>query len=383
MKRTLRVVFVLNTFESDGPGHLVLRLSREVRKQGDARVVVHAISRDGELRPRFEESGIRTRFVHTRGAGGLNRLRRWAEALRRVRPDVVHTNLAWPDLAVRLVSRQLREVPIVSTCHGMNLQWDKAAHTRIPYTLLERATRSKCAGWTAVSEAVRQDMLVAGYRNDLIRVISSGVDTESFHPLNPSERDAIRTSLGLQADEFFLLAAGSLRRLKGYDLLFMAMNSVVRRYPRAKLFIFGDGADRSELLRLAGRLNLSASVSIRPAAPDIGRYMAAADLFVHPARHEAYGLVLAEAQAAGIPVVATRVGGVPEVVRDGKTGLLVQPEDSRALAGVLSQLLGNTDLRKRLGGAARENALLNHDIGRTAQDYVCFWRDVIEGRPVA
>lgn len=377
-----KVAIVLNSFESDGPGHQTLEICRVLKNERLAHPALFAFSRGGPLEADYSALGLSPRVVPTRGPAGFLRLRKWADAIAASRTDVVHTNLAWPDLAVRLVASRLRGVPLVSTCHGVNLKWDKPLALRLPYDFLDRSTRSRCGGWIAVSESVRRDMIADGFAADRIRVIHNGVDPERFAPLSPSDRLAAREELGVAEHDTLLLAAGSLRHLKGCDTLLRALRMLVESHPATRLLVFGDGPERAALQALAADLGLQDRVGIRPPTHHLPRYMAAADIFVHAARHEAYGLVVAEAQACGTPVVATCVGGVPEVLEDGKTGLLVPPENPGILAEAIGRLVVDDPLRHRLGAAARPHIVGHHDIRRTAREYARFWHDIARRGPI-
>jgi len=377
----VRVVFVLNAFEIDGPGRLVLDVAARVAANGRFRPEVFALSRDGLLRPRLEAAGLPARVLGMRGLGGLMRLRHWARSLAADPPAVVHTHLAWPDLALRTVAGELGFTALVSTGHGMNLRWDKGALRAAAYGVLDRATRPRCRAWIAVSDAVRRDMVAAGYPERAIRVVPNGVDTAAIRPLPPARRADLRGRMGVAEHDLLAVAAGTLRPLKGQDILLRAVARLAPRHPRLRLVLLGDGPWRSHLEGLAADLGIADRVRFAGVvAEGVPEMLGAADVFVHASRNEAYGIAIAEAMAAGVPVVATRVGGIPEVVRDGETGALVPPEDPEAFAAAMGAVLDDAGLRERFAREGRVAAERDHDIGRTARGYEAFWDDVVAGR---
>jgi glycosyltransferase involved in cell wall biosynthesis len=147
------------------------------------------------------------------------------------------------------------------------------------------------------------------------------------------------------------------------------------------LYLAGDGneADRSRLERLIVELGLSGRVTLLGQIHDPERWLAASDLFVQPSREEAFGLVYAEAAASGIPVVATRVGGIPEIVLDGESGLLVESEDAGALATAIVELLSDPARRERMGESARRRAELHFSIEKMAKSYAELMRGLAVG----
>jgi glycosyltransferase involved in cell wall biosynthesis len=193
-----------------------------------------------------------------------------------------------------------------------------------------------------------------GIRARRISVVYNGVDPEVFAPLH--DRAEIRAELGIGAGE---VVAGTVGRLSpekgGVDLLIRAMASLRAEYPQVRLVVVGDGPLRPQLESMAGEVGLP--VIFTGTRTDVPRLLGAIDLFVLPSLLEAMPIALLEAMAMRLPVVATRVGGVPEIVRDGIDGLLVAPGSAAALHAAIGQLVGSPALRCRLGEAAQARVL--------------------------
>ena len=163
-----------------------------------------------------------------------------------------------------------------------------------------------------------------------------------------------------------LLGLGRLVPQKGYDVALRAFASVRERHPDAVLVIAGEGPERTELERLGQELGLGESVRFPGRAGDVAAWLQRAEVLVHPARWEGFGLVLLEAMLASLPVVATRVSAIPEIVVDGETGLLVPANDSVALAAALGHVLDDPALARQLAEAGLARARRDFSVERMA-----------------
>lgn len=380
----LRVLIVLNSYEEDGPGRLVYGVCRRLARLETIRLETVALSRGGQLATRLRELGIAAEVVASRGRGGWRQLKAWAArtAARADKPDIVHTHLLWPDLAMRLVQRQLGGIPLVSTCHGLHALDEKGFAAGLAYRVLERATRNRCRAWAAVSDFTRGEMLRAGYPAERVHLVRNGVDCVETHPLPDHLRQRIRSLLHLEEDEKLLVSAGTLRALKGHDVLLRAMPAILARHPRTRLFIFGEGPDREALESLASQLGIAAQVKIiGHLSTLLAQVLSAADVVVHPSRIESFGLVVAEAQACGTPVVASRIGGIPECVVDGETGFLVAPDSPEEIAARVGELLADAELCRHMGDKARQHASAKLELEATVQGYLRLWSQML-GKPL-
>jgi glycosyltransferase involved in cell wall biosynthesis len=196
------------------------------------------------------------------------------------------------------------------------------------------------------------------------------------------ERDATRAGLGLEDAAPCVLVVGSISRGRGQDVALRALPHIRERFPGARLVIVGEPHPRpvdlafaDELRGLAARLGIEEFVVFASPVPDVADLYAAADIVVNPARvPEAFGRVAPEALMAGRPVVASRVGAVPEVIRDGADGLLVEPDNAESLAGAVALLMDDPALSRRLVDSGRRRVV---DRFGTEQD-IAAWRGVLK-----
>jgi glycosyltransferase involved in cell wall biosynthesis len=281
---------------------------------------------------------------------------RVAAAVRRLRPDVVHLHSTNPSAIVYLTLLRRLGVPVVTTAHVVT------AHER---TRIQDAVsrRIHAAGALVIAHsAFDRGRLVEEFALDPARVAVVPHGEYGFFARDaaPADRVAARHGLGLAEDDEVALFFGYIREYKGLDVLLDAWPSVVALRPRARLVIAGDPgrlgpSRRTELEDRARRLGAVARFGYVP-FEQVAPYFAAADLLVMPYRRVSQSGVLFLALATGLPVVATSVGGLPEVLRDGENALLVPPESPEALAGAVARALGAPALRDRLSRGGRELA---------------------------
>jgi glycosyltransferase involved in cell wall biosynthesis len=287
--------------------------------------------------------------------------------LRKERPDVLHTHLARCDFSGGIARTLGPSVPWVCSVHDLyHRSWRKAHLIPFVGLLWKRAE-----ALIAISQAVR-DWLVGerGVRSDRVTVIPYGLDPEPFE--RPS-RD-LRAEWGLQGRPV-IGAMGRFEPRKGHETLVRCMPAVLSRRPDAVLVIAGaDVWGHGETVRsLVKSMGLESAVRFVGFQRDVPSFMAALDVFTLGSRSEGFGLVVAEAMAAGKPVVVRRISPFTEIVEDGKTGFLVPPDDDEAFGGALTTLLSDAALCRRLGAAggdrARGRFSASHMAAETARVY--------------
>jgi glycosyltransferase involved in cell wall biosynthesis len=209
-----------------------------------------------------------------------------------------------------------------------------------------------------------------------LRLIPSGVDVDRFHP---RDKTALRAELGLDEHALFIVSVASLIARKGVDVAIRALADPSTTARNIHLLLIGAGPERSRLGALAADLGVSERVHFRgeQTVTRVADYMAAADIFVLPSHYEGRSNVVLEAQASGLPVVASDIPGCRDLIESGETGLLAPRGNSAALAKAFAALAADAHLRARLGGNARAAI---HDRGLTwkacARRYADFYREL-------
>jgi glycosyltransferase involved in cell wall biosynthesis len=265
----------------------------------------------------------------------LTRLRR---LLRSGEYRVIHSHLVHADWHTAFAAAAGPGVPVVSTKHN-----DNPFRRRLPFRLIERAAANRCASIITISESLRRFTLdFTRPRAEVITVLY-GLEAPAGAP-----------DRGLEAEAPTLLTVARLVPQKGLDVLIRAMRPIGDAVPAARLRIAGDGPERPALERLVRSLGLEDRVGLLGHRDDVDQLMKAAWLLVHPTRWEGFGLVLLEAMKAGLPVVATNVSAIPEIVVAGETGVLVPPDDPDALAEAVIATLRDDDFRRDAGARGFE-----------------------------
>jgi L-malate glycosyltransferase len=209
----------------------------------------------------------------------------------------------------------------------------------------------------AVGRAVRGALIAnEGIPAERIEVIYNGIDLEAYRD-GQSQREATRRQLGLADDDVAVIQVARLDSLKDHPTAVAAMAELAPGHPRARLLIVGEGAERARIEAAVRERGVSGSVRLVGLRTDVPRLLSAADVFLLTSISEGIPLTLIEAMAAGLPCVSTRVGGIPEVVVDGETGVLAEPSKPESVAAALGKLVADASLRRRLGEAGRGRAL--------------------------
>ena len=301
-------------------------------------------------------------------------LARLASFLRRERIDIVHVHLFDPSI-VGLTAAAAGRVPLrVMTRHYSDY------HTRIDkrwHVMLDRYCTSMADGIVAVSEHTARHMVdLEAAPKEKIRVIVNGIDFDRVKTSSADAAASLRRELGAEAAHLLLIAA-RLHPEKGYETLFRALANVRGRLGKPiVLAIAGTGPLLPMYQDLARSLSIEDSVRFLGFRNDLPDLMSASDVFVLPSVAEAFGLVLTEAMYLGTPVLASRVGGIPEIVTDEVDGILVPPGDPASLASAIERLLEDQALRKKLAGAGRDKVVERFQFSRMVRSYEEYYDDL-------
>ena len=287
-------------------------------------------------------------------------------AVRAERPDLVHTHLVHADVYGATASA-LARVPLVSTRHNDD------RYLLGPFRYVDRLFARRARRLIAISDAVRRFLVSVGHPAEKLETIHYGLDEP---PREPSE--VTPEAAGVPADAPLVLAVGRLTAQKDHPTLLRAFTLARERSPGAVLAILGIGPLERETRALAAELGLEGALFM-PGRLELRDWLERASVFAHSSRWEGFGIVLLEAMLAGLPVAATRVSAVPEVVADGETGLLVEPGDAQALGSALSSLLSDPGRARRLGDAGRKRARDRFSVARMADRTVDFYAQALAG----
>lgn len=350
-----RILFLTPSLLAGGAERIVAELALDMRARGWDVAVVSMLEPE-MFAGLLQSHGIPVVSLGmSRGganAGGCWRLLKYAAEFR---PSLIHGHMFHGNILARAL-RLFWPVPVICTVHSLvesPRNRDSARFREFIYRITDWAASRT----TAVSEAVRQryiqERIVPAHR---IETIGQGVDTEVFRP-SLRARLRFRRDLGWE-DEFIWLAAGRLELAKDYPNLIEAFRIAHQTNPRCRLAIAGQGSLRDSIENQVRAANLGSAVTFLGVRTDMPELMNASDGFVLASVWEGAPLVVLEAAACGLPVVSTRVGGTPDMVREGVTGILVPPRDSASLARAMCQLMAmQPDARLQMGEEARQHVV--------------------------
>lgn len=268
----------------------------------------------------------------------------------------------------------IKRVPVrMATYHGSieNLpRWRERLHTWL-------VNRNIANILVTVSEMTRHNAAKEGIDSKRIVVIQNGIAPVSIEDTN---RGDVRGELGIRENDFLLLSVGRLVHQKAHEFLVAAMPSVLKEFPAAKAAICGDGFLHSQLEAQIKALDLENSVFLPGRFDNVTKFLAAADVFVLPSRWEGLPIALLEAMSVGLPIVATRVEGVDEVVVDGEHGFLVSVGDVPALSDAILKLLRDPQARHQMGMAAKQRLLESYSIDHMGERYLSLMTNILQNR---
>jgi glycosyltransferase involved in cell wall biosynthesis len=385
--KVLRVIARLNV---GGPALHVAYLTEGLAGLGYDTTLVAGSLAPGEESMAFvaAERGIRIETLEElhREIAPLRDVRaifRLARLMRRERPEILHTHTAKAGAVGRLaalLAGQARPPIVVHTFHGHVLRGYFNAPLTAGFRLLERLLARWTTALVAVSPQVRDDLVALGVAPaSRFTVVRLGIELD--RRVGDGEESGLETRrlMGVPPDVFVVGWVGRMTAVKRTDDLLRTLRRLVDLGVDARLCLVGDGPDREPLERKAHELGVVKRCLFVGYQEDVGRFYDAFDAMLLPSANEGTPVSAIESLAAGRPVVATRVGGVPDVVRDGIDGFLAEVGDVETLAARLAELAVDPERRRELGRAGRERVLERYAVGRLVADVDRLYRTLLQG----
>jgi glycosyltransferase involved in cell wall biosynthesis len=307
---------------------------------------------------------------------------RLARIIRAERPTILHTHTAKAGAvgrAAALLAGRRRPPIIVHTFHGHVLRGYFGRFWTGAFRLLERQLARITDMLVAVSPEVRDELVSYGVAPaSKFRIIRLGIELDERLSPEGAARAETRRVMGIRDDRFVVGWIGRMTAVKRTDVVLRAFRRLRDEGVDAVLCMVGDGPDRRSVEDLAGELEVMRDCLFPGYQEDVAPFFAAFDVFVLPSGNEGTPVTAIEALAGGCPVVATRVGGVPDVVTDGEDGFLVEPGDVEGLAERLALLANDPALRAAMGGAGRDRMRSRYAVDRLIDDIDRLYRDLLE-----
>lgn len=284
--------------------------------------------------------------------------------------QIIHAHTRVTQVLAKLVSKKTA-TPLVTTCHGF---------------FKPRLFRKIFPCWgdrcIAISEAVREH-LVNDFKikKENITVVHNGVEIERFSPdrFDTRSRDKFKKDYGLKNNVPVIGTIARLSSIKGQHYLILAMKNILAVNPDVQLLLVGDGPEKDRLLRQVKKIGIEKNVFFAPSTLDTSVPLSVMDVFVFPSISEGLGLAIIEAQAMGLPVVASDVGGIYTLVKDGVNGFLVHPGKPGTLARAILRLLRNKNLASEMGRRAREQVKDRFTLKQMVDSIEQLYQDILTG----
>lgn len=372
-RRPLRLLHVVDSLERGGLERVVVDLAITQCRAGD-QVAVFSIQDTGGFRPELEDAGVPVIVGAKRRTLDLRVLRRLRHAaLAHSGVEVVHAHNFVPNYyaAAALIAAG-RHPALVGTCHDMGTRLTNRRLRWLYRWSLMRTARVAMVGRQVHDRYVTSGWVDAGRAT----TVRNGIPVERFG-ISPERRASARAQLGLPPDAIVIGCVGRLVQLKNHRLMIAVLPELVGAHPATRLVLLGGGPLREELQAQAAALGLLDRVVFAGERAGVADLLPAFDVFAMPSLTEGLSVALLEACATGLAVVATAVGGNPEIVGEAKAGLLVPPGDPSALRDAIGRMLDDGGLRERFGGAARRWTQTHASMDAFRDAYDALYREAI------
>jgi glycosyltransferase involved in cell wall biosynthesis len=361
--KRMKVVHIETGRHLYGGAQQVLYLVEALTRMGIDTLLV--CTRDSEVARVAREQTLNIQELQMSGDHDLMFVWRLMSVLKRERPDIVHLHSrrgadVLGGIAARLCG--------LSTILSRRVDNPERGPIGIKYRLFDRVI--------TISRAISLVLLDAGIPKEKIVCVHSAADRRLFRP--ECDRQWFDVAFGTQPGDKVIGVLAQFIERKGHRYLIEALPSIMERHPEVRVIFFGRGPMQDSLETLVRDRQLENTIQFAGFREDIARVLPCLSMLVHPATAEGLGVALLQAASCGIPVVASNVGGVPEIIIDQETGLLVPPEDSNALRDAIISLLENPARAKKLGQAARQLVDEEFSIGKMAAGNLKVYRELAD-----
>ncbi|MDD3774249.1 MAG: glycosyltransferase [Patescibacteria group bacterium] len=350
-----KIIHVIDTLEQGGAQQYLLDLLAALKNDFDFLVLAFeggpVANKIKKLNIKVKILGIAPQDIGFSRPANIKKVLYWLQkSYNNFQPHIIQTHLLGADTWARLASP--KKVKLIQTIHAADSFRGKIFSRKgLKNMFFDKALIKKTALVVVVSKAAEQSIFKENISENKIKLIYSGIDRKKFFP-QKILRKKIRLLWNLKTTDLGFLAVGRLDKIKGFDILIKAFNLIIKKNQNLKLFFIGDGGERKNLKILVKNLNLTKKIFFLGERHDVNKLLNAADIFVLPSREEGRALVLLEAAANEKAIIASRVGGIPEFIKDQENGLLFRVGDEVDLAQKMIKLIKNKKLRFKLAQKA-------------------------------
>ena len=338
--KKIKVIQLVEDLSVGGLEKVVFEIARFIDKERFD-IEVWCVARGGPISEEIKKDGILVSVLDIHTYHNPANVLKMVRLLKKARPDIVHSHGYYAAVIGRIASRFARVPAVIAHVH--NTYWNYAARNLFMEFSLSYITDKIVCCSNAVRDFVLQYEKVSPKK---VITVYNSIDIERFR--RPVEKTRLKRSLGIAEDETVVISVASLTPKKGHRYLLEALGAIDAKH-KVRLLVVGTGPLRAELENYVHRKQLGAKVIFLGVRDDIPGLLGISDIFAMPSLIEGFGIATAEAMAAGLPVLATNVGGTPEVVSDGVSGILVPSKDPVALAEAITSLILDKETAERMG----------------------------------
>ncbi len=325
---------------------------------------------------KFESEGIEIIRLNVKGKHDIKHLSELKKIIKEKEIDLLHVHV-WNPASCRyaFLAATKTKTPIITTEH------DPFKLSTIK-NLFKKYTLNKISKIITISENNKKllEELYPKHKNKIV-MIHNGIDTTWWKSqlirFTAKDRKKIKEEVFFAKENTLIITSiAELHERKGQKYLIEAIPNLIEEYSNIKIVFIGEGKERKNLEKLVKKLKIEKHVTFTGRQKDIPQLLKASDIFVLPSKREAFGLVNLEAMLIPLAIIASNVGGIPEIVKNGETGILVQPKNSDALSKAIKKLIASPELRKKMANAGHKRILENFDAKIMAQNYEKVYQEI-------
>lgn len=360
-KEKIKLMHVSLTLGTAGMEKLVLALAKGTNKN-NFNSSVCCLTHEASLSQEFPKNNIPVFYCHKKEGFDYKLPFKLAKLFKKEKIDLLHTHDSTANLYALLGAKLAGIKTVINTEHGgiffesWRLKWINRFLAKMNFKMI------------CVSEKVKNDLLKMKINKDKLIVIHNGIDLNEFN-ITVNRTAKRRDLASLANNDFVLCSIGRLRKLKNQKMLLDAARQIFQSIAGAKLLIVGDGPMKEELQGYAQKLGIAEKVFFLQKRQDIPEILKVSDCFLHCSDYESFGIVLLEAMMAEVPVIATDVGGIHEIIEHEITGILIPKNDVEALVNTVIKVRNGPEYFKTITTRAKDNVIKNFNIEKTIQAY--------------
>ena len=347
VQKNNNIIWMIDSLRPGGAEQLMVPILKNLKKHFNIRVCALQVRAGNPIEKQLLEQNIPVDLVEIPNMRAPKNIPSIIRYLRTHQPALIHTQLQFADV-LGSISGKLLNIPTISTQHTIesNTEFTSAGlRQKLTWFCLRNFSKKVIA----VSQETREYHLQKGkIPADKITTIHNGIDIAKFSEVEMNTREKIRQIHGIPQNAKVILSIAVLRKKKGIQYLISSLPKILEKHPETYHLVVGDGEYRQTLEELAAEQNLQEKVIFTGHKTNVPEYLAAADLFVLPTLIDAFPTVLLEAMAAKKTIIASNVGGIPEIIENGYSGILVPAKDIRQLTDQCTLLLSNTQKAEEL-----------------------------------